>query len=357
MSRDDDDSVIVTENPGTVTEAQPDQAATTEATTTEATTTEASETQATEQVQPTTEITEPAKPEGPTEAEQAAAFENFKAKVATAVEQVDKSTGTMPDGPVAEVKAAYAALPLTKNKTAARNYLDGEMKSALMKPPFDPFTAKAYLDLNEAVKSTGGRSETVAKPPVDPTEAFVAQVAAHWISTSLLVAGPEVAADYVQKAQALVQSLQGEAESYKAWLIEHGTWAAKPEAERGDEPKAPEVNEVVLHAAKIAQGRTGRTRTASTGAVGGKATKEGVTYSGPRRDVKAHIKSAFEGKPVGTFLKIGDISKHTSEAYGNDHPSGGAINAALDSAKFALAVPNIRKDTEGGVNGARKIAE
>jgi hypothetical protein len=348
MSRDDDDSVTVTENPGNVTEVQPDQAATPES----PTSAEDAENQA-----PATATEAPKAAEGPSEADQAAAFEAFKAKVTTAVEQVDKTTGTMPDGPVAEVKAAYVALPLPKNKTAARNYLDGEMKSALMKPPFDPFTAKAYLDLNEAVKSTGGTRETVAKPPVDPTEAFVKQVAAHWISTSLLVAGPEVAADYVQKAQTLVQSLQGEAETYKAYLVQHSAWLAKPEAERGEEPKAPEVNEVVLHAAKIAQGRPGRVRTtkAADGTSTTRTTGEG--YSGPRRDVKAHIKSAFEGKPVGTFIKIGDISKHTSEAYGNDHPSGGAINAALDSAKFAEAVPNIRKDTEGGVNGARKIAE
>lgn len=344
MSRDDD-SVTVTENPGAVTEEQPNQAATTEA--------PAESTQTTAPAEGTE-----TKPEGPSEADQAAAFEAFKSKVSAAVEQVDRSTGTLPDGLVAEVKAAYAALPLPKNKTAARNHLDASMKEQLTKPPFDPFVAKAYLDLLEAVKSTGSTRETVAKPPVDPTEAFVERVSAHWIATSLLVAGPDVDPSYPQRAQELSQSLQGDAQAYKAYLIEHAAWAAKPEAERGDEPQAPEVHKVVLEAAKIAAGRTTRTRSASASTGAAKSTGAGPTYSGPRRDIKAHIQSAFADKPVGTFLKIGEIAKHVSAEYGGSNPaaSGGAINAAFKSPRFAESVKNIVPDTEGGVGGARKIA-
>src|ERR1051325_8225542 len=160
MSRDDD------ENPGTVTEAQPNESAvTTEAqpATESGSTTEGSTEQTAEGAE--------TKPEGPTEGEQGGAFENFQAKDTAAVAEVDRSTGTLPDGLVSEVKAAYAALPLPKNKTAARNYLDSAMKEQLTKPPFDPFLAKAHLDLLNEVKATGGTRETVAKPPVDPTDA------------------------------------------------------------------------------------------------------------------------------------------------------------------------------------------
>lgn len=351
MSRDDDSTDVV-ENPGPVTEAQTPEVSTTENAPQSETQTPDDATQADGAQAPA--ATPAVAPEA-TEAEQAAAFEEFKAKVAEAVEQVDMSTGNLPDGLVANVKAAYVALPLARNKTAARKYLDDGMKAALTKD-FNPFKAKAHLDLNEACKSTGASRETVAKPPVDPTDAFVKEVTAHWIATSLLIPGPEVDTSYVTKAQELAKSLEEEAKAYKAYLIAYGTWLAKAEAERGEEPKAPEVSEVILHAAKIASGRGGRRaapKAAGTGATPSIAT---ATYSGPRRDVKAHIKQAFADQPVGAFLKIGDIAKFKSQAYGDASVSGGAINAALDSPKFAAAVPNIVKTTEGGVNGARKIA-
>lgn len=352
MSRDDDEATEAS-NPGTVTEAQPVEGSATENATPENTSTpEAGASEA-------AAAPEAAKPEGPTEAEQAAAFDAFKTKVDAAIEVLDKSTGNIPDGPVAEVRAAYVALPLPKNKKAARDFLDTNMKASLTKPPFDPWKAKAYLDLGEAVKSTGATRETVAKPPVDPTDAFVNQVAAHWIATSLLVAGPEVDASYVTKAQTLVKSLEGESAAFKTYLVEYAAWLAKPEAERGDEPQAPEVSQVVLHAAKIATGRTRKTTVtkAADGTTVTKAAPTGVGYTGPRRDVKKHIINAFQGKPVGTFLKIGEIAKTPSAEYGSDTPSGGAINAALESAKFAEAVSHIVKDTENGVGGARKVAE
>lgn len=355
MSRDDDEATTAS-NPGTVTEAQSTEDSTTEASTPENTSTNA---ETPTPADPAAAAT-PAKPDGPTEAEQAAAFEAFKAKVEAAIEVLDKTTGNIPDGPVAEVRATYVALPLAKNKKAAKDYLDTNMKAALTTPPFDPFKAKAYLDLGEAVKSTGAARETVAKPPVDPTEAFVDQVAAHWIATSMLIAGPEVDASYVAKSQALVKKLETEAGAYKAYMIEHAAWLAKPEAERGEEPKAPEVSAVVLHAAKIATGRTRQPRVTTTKAADGSTvTRPASTggYVGPRRDVKKHIIQAFAGKPVGTFLKIGEISKAKSDEYGDDSPSGGAINAALESAKFAIAVPGIVKDTENGVGGARKVSE
>lgn len=349
MSRDDD-SIAVVENPGTVTEAQPEQGVTAENV---PVSTDSSNTDTTPPASPV-----PATPEKaePTEAEQAAAFEEFKAKVDAAIAEVDLTTGNIPDGLVADVKAAYVALPLARNKTAGRKLLDDKMKESLTKPPFDPYRAKAYLDLNEACKTTGATRETVAKPPVDPTEAFVKEVTAHWIATSLLIPGPEVDPTYVTKSQELARSLEPEAKAYKAYLTQLLAWNAKPEAERGEEPKAPEVSEVILHAAKIAQGRSGRRSApkASTGTA--KASASSATYSGPKRDVKAHIREAFADQPVGTFLKIGEIVKFPSKAYEGASPSGGAVNAALDSAKFAQAVPNIVKATEGGVNGARKIA-
>lgn len=353
MARDDDSAVAV-ESPGNVTEVQPDVAVTPE----NATQAEnPAQTEGAAPVAPTAPAA--ATPPEPTEAEQAAAFETFKTKALAAVAEVDQSTGNLPDGLVADVKAAYVALPLAKNKTAARKWLDDQMKGCLTTPPFDLYKAKGFLDLNEAARSTGATRETVAKPPVDPTEAFVKEVTAHWLATSLLIPGPEVDASYVTKAQELAKSLEDETKAYKAYLIEHLAWSAKPEAERTPEaePKAPEVSEVVLHAAKIALGRSARrTSNKATGGSSATASVTTQTYSGPKRDVKAHIREAFADQPVGAFLKIGEIAKFSSQAYGSTQPSGGAINAALSSAKFAEAVPHIVKATEGGVNGARKIS-
>lgn len=53
------------------------------------------------------------------------------------------------------------------------------------------------------------------------------------------------------------------------------------------------------------------------------------TYNGPRRSVAAHIESAFEDMESGDTMKIRDIARHTSDTYGDDHPSDGAVGAAL----------------------------
>lgn len=351
----DDDSAAVAETPGAVTEAQPDQAVTPENASTPQNVTEGQAAEGQTEGAPAATPATPEKVE-PTEAEQAAAFDEFMTKAKAAVEQVDRSTGSLPDGFVADVKAAYVALPIAKNKTAARNWLDAGMKDALTKPPFDPFKAKAFLDLNEACRSTGANRETVAKPPVNPTEAFVEEVTAHWLATSLLIPGPEVDASYVAQAQALAKSLEDEAKVYKKYLTDSAAWLAKPEAERGEEPKAPEVHKVILHAAKIALGRGARRTSPKPASGTAAAAATAATYTGPKRDVKAHIREAFENVPVGGFLKIGEISKFKSQAYGESTVSGGAINAALQSPKFAESVTNIVRATEGGVNGARKIA-
>jgi hypothetical protein len=53
------------------------------------------------------------------------------------------------------------------------------------------------------------------------------------------------------------------------------------------------------------------------------------TYTGPRRSVPAHIESAMADVPVGGFMKIRDIARSTTDTYGDDHPSDGAVGAAL----------------------------
>lgn len=294
----------------------------------------------------------PAEPTGPSAEEIKASVEAFATLATEVVDTRDKSTGDLSVDEITKVKIAYAALPTPQAKTKARNGLEAGMRDALSKE-LDVTKARAYMILGTEIKSAGAR-DTVAKPPVDPTEDLVNRVTAMYLSSSLVSVPEGVATDWVTKVQELGASLSDSVQAYKAYLDELDTWADQPEDKRGDEPKAPEVSDVVLNAAKIARGRGlgTRTRKTSSGTAAPKASGPG--YSGPRRNVKAHIASAFANEPVGKFLKISEIAGHTSDEYGDDHPSSGAVTASLESAKFDVA--GVQLDTENGVKGARKIA-
>lgn len=303
------------------------------------------------------------KDEGPSAEEIKAAVDQFNTLVSEQVETRDRATGELTAEATSIVKVAYAALPSASAKTKARASLDEGMRNALAKD-LDATKARAFMTLSQEVKTTG-RSESVAKAPVDPTEEHVNKVTAMYLASSLVDVPEGVGDDWVNKVQELGNALAPEVQAYKAflaqheaWVAAHAAWESADEATRGDEPeepKAPEVHEVVLNAAKIARGRGlgGRTRKVASGTAKA-STGSTAGYSGPRRNVKAHIKAAFEGKPVGTFLKISEIAGANSAEYGDDHPSSGAVTASLESAKFDVV--GIQPDSENGVKGARKVA-
>lgn len=354
MSRDDTEVTEVQAEAASVTEQAPagtEAPASTE-TPSEGTEPQAPETPATAQVE--------AKPEGPTEAEQKVAYDAFVAAAEEAVTHRDTTTGTIPEANVAPVKTAYVALPLPKNKAAARAHLEDKMKLALT-GALDAPLAKAYMDLGAEVKATSHTRETVAKPPVDPTEEFVKLSTAHYLAVSVLTAGPDVKPEWPAMVQKLHKALMPEVQAWKSYEAEHAVWEAKAgtpdEATRGDEPKAPELHEVTQHAIKITQGRgtrsAGRPKK-STDGTSTPTTSTRVPYVGSKRSVKKHIQEAFASVPVGGFLKIGEIAKFQSTEYGTDRPSSGAVTAALESNKWDVA--NISKSNQGGVNGATKTA-
>jgi hypothetical protein len=76
-----------------------------------------------------------------------------------------------------------------------------------------------------------------------------------------------------------------------------------------------------------------------------------------RRDIAAHIASAFAGMPDGTFLTVGEIRAHRSKEYGDEFPSSGAIAARLFPASGRCTVHGVSPNTnDRGVRGAHKVA-
>jgi hypothetical protein len=74
-----------------------------------------------------------------------------------------------------------------------------------------------------------------------------------------------------------------------------------------------------------------------------------------RRDIGAHIVSAFEGLAEGTFLTVGEIRAHRSHEYGDEFPSAGAISARLFPSNGRCTVPGVEPgENERGVRGARR---
>ena len=74
-----------------------------------------------------------------------------------------------------------------------------------------------------------------------------------------------------------------------------------------------------------------------------------------RRDIGAHIASAFAELPDGTFLTVREIRRHRSDEYGDEFPSAGAISARLFPSSGRCTVPGVEPgENERGVRGARR---
>lgn len=274
---------------------------------------------------PTTEPTETPTEGADGKAEVEIDLTAFKEAAEAAVAKRDESTGEIPLAEVEPVNVQYRALDGIKPKNAAKNWLEDEMKAAITK--LNVQLARAYSIVRDNLSAgTGTKSE---KQPADPTAAYVNKVAAHVLALDLIRSNvPEdVDTDKASgQVEELVTSLKEQVDSYQAWVTN--------EAE--DKGEAPEVSPVVRTAFKLAQGK----------ASGGGRVSGG---SGVRRDIGKHIQSAFADLEDGAFLSIAQIANHTSEEYGQDHPSQGAVSARLFPASGGeTTVPGVRKAAAEG---------
>lgn len=361
MARDDEAEVTTmtpstTETTSTETTSAPVTDAPTEASGNVASATQPAEQPAEGSAAPATPVE--AAPAGPTDEEIATLFTAFEEATKAAVEGADPATVEMSADLVNAVLAAFQALPAGATRTKAKRLVNDEMKANLTKGQLVP--ARAYLTLESTLAATSSRRETVATPKVDPTTAFAEHIAALLLSPNLAEVPGDVVIDgegnWRDKAQALATSLKGETGTYATYLRAHATWSTADEATRGEEPQEPTVNQVVVRAARIANGRPSgvrKARAASATSDGTPSAPRAPRAGGPRGDVKAHIAEVFAAQPSGTFLKFGEISKATSSGYPEAGTcSQGAISSAAKSARFNLEGLSVA--TQGGVQGIRK---
>lgn len=275
-------------------------------------------------------------------AEYESAIAAFKEAVEATLthEDRDQSTGTLPEAVKQTVTMAYAQLPGARAKKSARDYLLEQMQAQmLLGTPESYLQARTYLDLNQGVQVSAPR-ETVVRQPIDPTDAHVALVTAIFVAPNLVLPGDGVTSDWQEKVKAKATELKADTAKYREWLVAN---VGKPADERSD---APEVDPIVVNAAKLAHGRGMAVRKVKT--ADGSVTTVRAPYDGVRRDIGAHIKSAFEGKPSGTFLTIAEIVNHESSEYGgsNPKPSPGAVSARLFPKSGNCTIPDVRPEGE-----------
>lgn len=280
-----------------------------------------------------TEEVQPEAAEKPTEAKPIN-LDAFTASVDAAYDTRDTTTGTVPEGPLAEVTKAYRDLDGVKAKNAGKNLVNERLKARVNE--LDIVGGKAYMMISEAL--TAGAGAKAERPPADPTEAFVQRYAAIALGLSLLTIPEGVdEASATTRAQEQVESLRGAAQEYMVW-------AQAPEDSRGDEP---EVVGTVKQAVKLAMGKTAK--------VGG-GGRVGGSHEGPRHSIEEHIRQTFADEEPGTFKSIAEIRNFKSEEYGDTPPSAGAISARLFPQSGKCSLDFVKPDTnEKGNRGAVKL--
>lgn len=304
------------------------------------TTTEAPEaTASTEAVEAAAEAVDEQVAEAPKAADAEVDLTAFNAAVDTAIAEKDSSTGELAPVFIDPVNAEYRKLDGLKAKNKAKAALNERMKSAMN--DLDITTARAYLALSDALTAAGGASHKAEKAPADPTEAFVQRVVGLRLALELATGTvPEgVAEDWRDKAKASFDENIEPAREFAAFVADESD-------DKGDEP---EVSNVVKAAVKLSQGKAAK--------IGAARASGGGSFTGERRDIGAHIASAFESAEVGTFLSVAEIRNHTSSEYGDSHPSAGAISARLFPKSGKCTVEGVEPGTdEKGKKGATKVA-
>lgn len=291
-----------------------------------------------------TGTTQPAETPAPAEVDLTA----FQAAVGAALDAAG-GDGTLEDGTAQAVVTEYTSLPSTKAKNEARRFVNSQMKEKMLANDMKSARAAMYLEKQlDTAKPT--KAPKAAPVPVDPTQDFVDRVASVRLAYNLIAneVPSGVSDDWNKLVEAKLAATAGQVTDYAAYLA---NLASTPEGTEA--PTAPEVDAIVSGAFKLAR----------TSTKGGRKAKGGTgvrnqTYTGPRRQTQVHIEAAFANQPVGTFLKVSEISAATSAEYGDDHPSDGAISSRLSSwlksGKRPLA--GIEPTTQNGLFGAVKTA-
>lgn len=289
----------------------------------------------------TTESTDSAPEAAAPEAKPEVDLSEFEAAVQAAIDSRDPSTGTVPEAQADAVKTAYQALSVggkSKSKTHLLNVMTAGVEGG------DLSTAMAASQLQKVLvpKASGSSKPKEEKAPADPNEAVATQLAilrtAFVYLQDNLPEGAELEA--VKAKTAELGTTAGEQ------LAGYLEWLGRDEPAEGTEDAAePDVSTVTKKAAKLVLTKV---RVATSG--GG-----GSSYSGPRRSVSTHITQVFEGKASGDFMSIAEIANASSEEYGSDKVSSGAVTARLFPTEGECSLTDVKPGTQDGKRGAIKL--
>jgi len=296
-------------------------------------------TEITEAVEATTEDTaseEAAKAEAEAKAE--ASVEAFQEAARAAVAEADPTTGTIAEAHLEPVKLAYRAVEGgIKYKNQAKNFVSDEMKAVLEAGDLEKmFNAVAWNNISSAI-AVAPKAQAAPKVTVSPNKLHADKVQALSLAYDLVTADlPEgVTEDFMDEVDE--NDNLTVAEEYLAWVRDESE-------DKGDEP---EVSNVIRQAVKLALGKGPRKGTKAGG---------GSTYAGPKRSVAAHVRHAFDTVESGTFLTMTEIRNIKSPEYGDDLPSGGAINQLLrPSNGKPTSFEGVSVEQQEGKWGARKL--
>lgn len=320
-----------------------------------------------------TDAPAPAAPVGPTAEEINTALDSFEElvdgilgtppSVEPKVEgKIDNSNGEVPADEMTKIVEAYRNLPGgTRAHTKATDRLTKNQMLLLTEHMWAVGARALALILGElrtAGKGTRARAEGVAKPTVSPTEAHVALAAAHALSVNFLTVGEGVDENWGAMVNEKVSTLASEVGTYRAYLDEKAKYDALSDEDKANatEPTAPEVDMIIVQAARLARGRVAGPKKATAAPKSGAATpRTPRDPNSPRGSILDHIKEVFAGHPVGTFLKVSEIAKATSEQYPAGNASGGAVSSRIEKESFRGAIPGLEY-TESPVKGVTKVA-
>lgn len=257
------------------------------------------------------------------------AFENV---VNDAVEAADTSTGTVSASDLEAVAQAYHNVTGgIKYKNLAKAYVNDQMKAAL--PAGEYTKAVSFNEISDHLLTTKAPSRPSA-PKVDPAIAYAERIAALEVAREVLA--ESATGDVAEWEPIDTERAVSEALAYVEWDND----------ENHDEDDEPELSPIAAAAVKLVQGKGMGKRSV-------RGSRPRRSFTGTRRNVAAHIASAFADLDSGEFLTVGQIVAHNSDEYGDDHPSSGAVSARLDSETGVDGVePSVNAK---GVRGAIKV--
>jgi len=301
-------------------------------------------------------------------AEQASAEDAAKAKAAAeadAVNQtnldrfkaaVDHAVTNHVNGQleVADLHAATTAyVNLTgglKLRNAARDWVQTKMTECMVngRSLKDPTEKMAKFDEASAINEV--YIAIMAGPqaaPTDPRLVLAEQVAVLDIARAAVIAHTEATVEAVQGWTPIFDDDQ--LAEQVASLVEF--LGRDPES---DTPE-PDLSDTAKIALGVIQGK-GTKKAGKKASTGSSNKGSTATYSGPRRSILAHIAEVLPAD--GSWVTVQQIAKGSSAEYGDDHPSAGAINAALFKdgvAKDVTAKGIVAEFNSEGKYGARRV--